>query len=190
MTLPTLHDHSVQWLLNEYHTISKPKVIKQAFASCHAVPSFNLSFDSLMSCKALQRLRDVQKNEPDIWIKILTYQYKFSEQHGVVDADEEPAFTDNTDTLDGSDVAIKAILQHIADGSQGPLAGYSVDPSNGSLIIHNKAEVYKLEVAGHAQAAEALNMGEGGEESKEIPGFGRGQHRRTVNTLYNDFWSH
>jgi hypothetical protein len=28
-TLPTLHDHSVQWLLHGYHTINKPEVIKQ-----------------------------------------------------------------------------------------------------------------------------------------------------------------
>ncbi|KAG2133095.1 hypothetical protein BD769DRAFT_1354292, partial [Suillus cothurnatus] len=53
-TLPTLHDHSVQWLLHGYHTINKPEVIKQAFASCHAGPSFNLSFDSITSHKALQ----------------------------------------------------------------------------------------------------------------------------------------
>jgi hypothetical protein len=30
-------------------------------------------------------------------------------------------------------------------------------------------------------------MGEGGEEIKEIPCFGRGQHRHTANTWYNDF---
>ncbi|KAG1836698.1 hypothetical protein DFJ58DRAFT_669459, partial [Suillus subalutaceus] len=53
-TLPTLHDHSMQWLLNGYHTIKKPEIIKQAFASCHAGPLFNLSFDSLTSCEALQ----------------------------------------------------------------------------------------------------------------------------------------
>ncbi|KAG1804831.1 uncharacterized protein HD556DRAFT_1303392 [Suillus plorans] len=107
------------------------------------------------------------------------------EQHGVADAHEEPASTDNADAdaLDGSDVAIKAILQHIADGgSQDPPAGYSVN-DNGSLITHNEAEVYESEVAGHAQVAEALNIGEGGEEIKEIPGFGRGQRRRTTNTF-------
>ncbi|KAG2354995.1 hypothetical protein BDR07DRAFT_1250643, partial [Suillus spraguei] len=48
-TLPTLRDCSVQWLLNGYHPINKPEVIKQAFASCHASPLFNLSFDSLTS---------------------------------------------------------------------------------------------------------------------------------------------
>ncbi|KAG0702521.1 hypothetical protein DFH29DRAFT_875062 [Suillus ampliporus] len=55
------------------------------------------------------------------------------------------------------DMAIEAVLQHIADGSQDPPAGYSVD-HNSSLITHNEAEVYESEVAGHAQAAEALNM--------------------------------
>ncbi|KAG1845940.1 tRNA synthetases class I-domain-containing protein [Suillus tomentosus] len=92
----------------------------------------------------------------------------FMEQHGVADADEEPASTDDADAdaLDGSDVAIEAVLQHIADGgSQDPPAGYSID-DNGSLITHNEAEVYESEVAGHAQVAEALNMGEGGEETK------------------------
>ncbi|KAG0694984.1 hypothetical protein DFH29DRAFT_773560, partial [Suillus ampliporus] len=91
MTLPTLRDRSVQWLLNGYHTINKPEVIKQAFASCHAGPLFNLLFDSLTSREALQQLRDMQKNEPDLWMKISTRQYKLSEQHGIADADEEPA---------------------------------------------------------------------------------------------------
>ncbi|KAG1890196.1 hypothetical protein F4604DRAFT_1949963 [Suillus subluteus] len=156
-----------QWVLSNRRQCSDGFIF-QAFASCHAGPSFNLSFDSLMSCEALQQLRDMQKNEPDLWMKISTHQYKLSEQHGVADADEEPAFTDDTDTdaLDGSDVAIETILQHIADGgSQDLPAGYSVD-DNSSLITHNKVEVYESEVAGHAQVAEALNMGEGGEENK------------------------
>lgn len=37
--------------------------------------------------------------------------------------------------------------------------------------------------------AKASNTGEG-EESKEMPRFGRGQRKRIANTLYNDFWSH
>jgi hypothetical protein len=47
--------------------------------------------------------------------------------------------------------------------------------------------VYESDVAGHAQVAKALNLGEGGGESKEIPCVRRGKHRHTVNTLYNDF---
>jgi hypothetical protein len=123
-----------------------------------------------MSCEALQQLWDMQKNEPDLWTKISTHQYKLSEQHGVADADEEPAFTDDTDTdaLDGSDIAIEAILQHIADGSsQDPPAGYRVN-DNGSLITHNEVEVYELDIAGHAQVAKALNMGEGGGKEKRF----------------------
>jgi hypothetical protein len=145
-----------------------------------------------MSHEALQQLWDMQKNEPDLWMKISTNQYKLSEKHGVADADEEPAFTDNanTDALDGSDVAIKVVLQHIADGgNQDPLAGYRVN-DNGSLTTHNEAEVYKSDIAGHAQVAKALNMGEGGGGSKEIPCVRRGKCRRSTNTLYNDFWSH
>ncbi|KAG1813001.1 hypothetical protein EV424DRAFT_1349196 [Suillus variegatus] len=109
----------------------------------------------------------------------------FLPQLHIPDADEEPASTDDADidALNGSDVAIEAILQHIADGgSQDLLAGYSVD-DNGSLLTHNKAEVYELEVAGHVQVAEALNMGEGGEENKEIPGFGRGQRSTSITIL-------
>ncbi|KAG1897147.1 uncharacterized protein F5891DRAFT_982936 [Suillus fuscotomentosus] len=94
---------------------------------------------------------------------------EYVEQHGIADADEEPASTHdaNADALDGSDVAIEAVLQHIADGgSQDLPAGYSID-DNSSLITHNEVEVYESEVAGHAQVAEALNMGKGGEEKKK-----------------------
>jgi hypothetical protein len=149
---------------------------------------FNLSFDSLTSREALQRLRDVQKNEPDLWTKISTRQYKLAKQDDIMDTDQEPAFTDDADTSDGSDVPVEAILQHIVDGGENPPAGYSVDP-NGLLTPHNESEVYESEVAGNAHVAEASNTGEG-EESKEMPRFGRGQRKRIANTLYNDFWSH
>ncbi|KAG1814474.1 hypothetical protein EV424DRAFT_1541427 [Suillus variegatus] len=99
-----------------------------------------------------------------------------------------PAFTDDADISDRSDVAVEAVLQHIVDGGQNPPAGYSVDP-NGLLTPHNESEVYESEVAGNAHVAKASNTGEG-EESKEMPRFGRGQRKRIANTLYNDFWSH
>ncbi|KAG2128789.1 hypothetical protein BD769DRAFT_1333576, partial [Suillus cothurnatus] len=56
MTLPTLHDRSLCWLINGYHAINKPDIVKQAFFQCKAGTSFNLSFESLSSCEALQAL--------------------------------------------------------------------------------------------------------------------------------------
>ena len=145
---------------------------------------FNLSFESLTSREALQRLRDVQRNEPDLWALISTRQYQLqvSEQRGVqvVDSNEEPAFSG--DTVDGSDVAVDAVLQHIADGSQGPPTGYSID-HDGALIPHNESEVYELEVC-------ELEVVESAQAIPEKHHFGRGKRRRTANTLYDAFWSH
>ncbi|OJA14379.1 hypothetical protein AZE42_07745 [Rhizopogon vesiculosus] len=113
-TLPTLRERSVQWLLDGYRDINKLEIIKQAFASCHAGTLFNLSFESLSSRNALQRLRDVQRNEPDLWEQIVTRQYQLPEQRAI----EEPPFTDDTGGADGSDVTVEAVAKHISDGDQ------------------------------------------------------------------------
>ncbi|OJA17054.1 hypothetical protein AZE42_11364, partial [Rhizopogon vesiculosus] len=179
-TLPTLRERSVQWLLDGYRAINKPEIIKQAFASCHAGTLFNLSFESLSSRNALQRLRDVQRNEPDLWEQIVTRQYQLPEQRAV----EEPPFTDNTDGADRSDVTVEAVAKHIADGNQDMPTGYSLD-HDGSLITRNQSAVYESEITLDAQA-EVSNTG----EEAGVPHFGRGKRTRTANTLYNNFWSH
>jgi hypothetical protein len=143
---------------------------------------FNLSFESLSSRDALQRLRDVQRNEPDLWEQIMTRQYQLPEQRAIEDS--EPPFTDDTDGADGSDVTVEAVTKHIADGDQDVPAGYSLD-HDGSLITHNESEVYESEIAQDAQA-DVSNEG----KEVEAPHFGRGKRTRTANTLYNNFWSH
>ncbi|KAG0706433.1 hypothetical protein DFH29DRAFT_772680, partial [Suillus ampliporus] len=59
--LPTLRDRSLHWLINGYHAINKPDIVRQV--STLTFTSFNLSFESLTSREALQALHDVEKND-------------------------------------------------------------------------------------------------------------------------------
>ncbi|KAG2153498.1 uncharacterized protein EDB93DRAFT_1046627, partial [Suillus bovinus] len=68
--LPTLRDRSLHWLINGYHAINKPNIVKQAFFQCKAGTSFNLSFESLTSREVLQMLHDVEKNNVETWDRI------------------------------------------------------------------------------------------------------------------------
>ncbi|KAG1837853.1 hypothetical protein DFJ58DRAFT_862112 [Suillus subalutaceus] len=119
-TLPTLRDRSLQWLINGYHAINKPDVVKQ----CKAGTTFNLSFKSLTSHEALHALHDVQKNDTVTWECIKTAQYKTPE----ADKEVELPFTHAADVeLDPSDVSVDTVLQHIALGESSVPHGYSTD---------------------------------------------------------------
>ncbi|KAG1798387.1 hypothetical protein EV424DRAFT_1332932, partial [Suillus variegatus] len=176
-TLPTLHDRSLHWLINGYHAINKPDIVKQAFFQCKAGTSFNLSFESLTSREALQMLRDVEKNDVETWDQIKTAQYKVEKPQSESALDEvEPPFAQAADVeLDPCDIPVDAVLLHITSGGSVP-RGYGTDDS-GNLLACNEAEGYDQELAASAT--------EGDEEN-----FGRGKCRRMENTQYRNFWKH
>ncbi|KAG2158540.1 uncharacterized protein EDB93DRAFT_1076614, partial [Suillus bovinus] len=70
--LPTLRDRSLWWLIDGYHAINKPNMVKQAFFQCKAGTASNLSFESMTSHEALHALRDVQKNDTVTWDHVKT----------------------------------------------------------------------------------------------------------------------
>ncbi|KAG9073858.1 hypothetical protein FRC06_011105 [Ceratobasidium sp. 370] len=70
-SLPTLRRRSVRWLVQGYHAINKPSLIKKAFALC-AVPGtpFNLSYESLNGRDARRALHDLLSSDPQLYAKI------------------------------------------------------------------------------------------------------------------------
>ena len=124
----------------------------------------------------------MQKNDTKTWERIKTPQYRV-EIHQA-DEEAEPPFTHAADAeLDPSDVAVDAVLQHIASGRLSVPHGYGADEL-GNLLAHNESESYErvLDDAVEPQVSVV--------EEVEILGEGRGKRRRIANTQYNDFWQH
>ncbi|KAG2116144.1 hypothetical protein DEU56DRAFT_748442, partial [Suillus clintonianus] len=180
-TLPTLHDRSLQWLINGYHAINKPDVVKQSFFQCKAGTALNLSFESHTSREALHALCDVQKNDTMTWERIKTAQYKTPNAGKEV----EPPFPHAMDVkLDPSDVSVDTVLQHIALGESSVPHGYSADEL-GNLLVDNKSESYEREVLDDMTGLQSMADG-----SKEVEAKGRGKQRHVANTQYKMFWMH
>ncbi|KAG1717242.1 hypothetical protein EDB19DRAFT_1392728 [Suillus lakei] len=180
-TLPTLRDRSLQWLINSYHAINKPDVVKQSFFQCKAGTTFNLSFKSLTSHEALHALHDVQKNDTMTWECIKMAQYKTPE----ADEEVEPPFMHAADVeLDPSDVLVDTVLQHIALGESSVPHGYSADDL-GNLLVDNESESYEQGVLDDMTGLQSMADG-----STEVEAEGCGKRRRVANTQYKDFWMH
>jgi len=120
-----------------------------------------------------------RKTTSKTWERIKTAQYKV-EIHQA-DEEAEPPFAHAADAeLDPSDVAVDAVLQHIASGKLSVPHGYGADELN-NLLAHNESESYErvLDDAVEPQVSVV--------EEVEASGEGRGKHRRIANTQYNDF---
>ncbi|KAG2157714.1 uncharacterized protein EDB93DRAFT_1078161, partial [Suillus bovinus] len=181
-TISTLRNRSLQWVINGYHTINKPELVKQAFFMCKAGKDFNLSFESLASREALQYLREVQQNDKSGWIRITTAQYETSveaadelEVTGDVDAvSTEPPFDSvNEQDIDASDVPMEVLIDHLALGGM-----HAMD---GGLSSMNHSEIYNV-------SEDSTDLGiEGSVRNAEQ---GCGKRRWIANKMYNDFWTH
>ncbi|KAG1893989.1 uncharacterized protein F5891DRAFT_962133 [Suillus fuscotomentosus] len=193
-TIGTLRDRSLQWVVNGYHAINKPELVKQAFFMCKAGEKFNLSFASLTSWEALQYLRDVQKNDPARWARIATAQYKTDGVKWATNSESEDEASTNAigveslfddageHDLDASDVPMDALLDHMASEGEQVCSDYHIN-ADGGLSCANHSEVYDV---GDIAAEDV----EGGSNSVPEVVYGCGKHRRITNSMYNDFWSH
>ncbi|KAG1802557.1 uncharacterized protein BJ212DRAFT_1285682, partial [Suillus subaureus] len=192
-TIGTLHDWSLQWVINGYHTINKPELVKQAFFMCKAGENFNLSFTSLTSQEVLQYLHDVQKNDPAGWTRIATAQYKTVSINQATDSKSEDKATDTIGVespfdnaskhdLDASDMPMDALLDHMASRGEHVCSDCRID-ADGGLLCSNHSKVYDV---GDITAEDV----ESGSNSVPKVDYGHGKCRCIANSMYDDFWSH
>ncbi|KAK7467425.1 hypothetical protein VKT23_004479 [Stygiomarasmius scandens] len=71
VSMPTLRDRSLGWIVQAYDDISKPELVKKAFELCR-VPdtSLNLSHKSLTSPEAMKMLRELPKTNPKLFAQL------------------------------------------------------------------------------------------------------------------------
>ncbi|KAG1791940.1 hypothetical protein EV424DRAFT_1455805 [Suillus variegatus] len=142
------------------------------------------SFESMTSREALHALRDVQKNDTVTWDRVKTAQYRVETPQA--DEEAEPPFAHAAGVeLDASDVAVDAVLQHIALGELSIPDGYSAD-GLGNLLADNESESYEQAPDDTEPQFAAVTT----DSSKEVDVEGRGKRRRVANTQYKDFWQH
>ncbi|EED85048.1 predicted protein [Postia placenta Mad-698-R] len=132
MTLGTLRDRSVGWLVDAYRAVNKPEIVKKAFELCQIEDKpYNLSHQSLTSHAALQLLRNIEQNEPDVWQ--LVCGYGSEAQHAAGANADEPLFMDEMDELiDDASIPFSKVVDHIHAGSKMALFGYILN-MDGSL---------------------------------------------------------
>ncbi|KAJ7149283.1 hypothetical protein C8R43DRAFT_828505, partial [Mycena crocata] len=64
-TVGTLRNRSVGWVVQAFHDVNKPELIKKAWEMCRTgTGDFNLSYASLTSPEALALLRNLPKDNP------------------------------------------------------------------------------------------------------------------------------
>ncbi|KAG2124987.1 hypothetical protein BD769DRAFT_1388624 [Suillus cothurnatus] len=166
------------WVVNGYHAINKPELVKQAFFVCKVGEKFNLSF----------------KNDPAGWARIVTVQYKTDGVEWATNSESEDEASTNAikvkslfndageHDLDASDVPMDALLDHMASGGEQVHSDCHIN-ADGGFSCANHSEVYDV---GDIAAEDV----EGGLNSVPEVVYGRGKCRHITNLVYNDFWSH
>lgn len=152
----------------------------------------NLSFECLTSRPVLQRLRDVERDDPILWAKItpshIAPATPASTDGGAPTAASEdteseldPVIFADTDREEDDDrVSVDILIQSMISGEVP--AGYAVADS-GALFLNNESEVFERDdVVDGDLLAEA--------EQVEVEEHGRGKRRCVANTLYGSFEEH
>jgi hypothetical protein len=126
----------------------------------------------------LQRLRDVQKDDPGLWSKISPRVSAQQRDNIDIDGNNEPPF-DIEPNEDGDDVGIPVdVLTQVGPNYKHIPDGYSMNES-GSLILCNASEVFEREDDVDGQDDVPVV------DTEEV---GRGKRRWTANKQYVEFW--
>lgn len=153
----------------------------------------DLSFECLTSRPVLQRLRDVERDDPILWAKI-TPSHVTPKEPASKDKAQPPTaasedtedgldrviFTDDNGDDDDDRVSADVLIQSMTSGEIP--AGYAVAAS-GALVLDNESELFQRDgVDDEELLAEA--------ERVQVEEHGRGKRRCLANTLYSSFKGH
>lgn len=191
-----LHDCTVSWLWDAYMTLNKPHIVKkvscvfprctcmthqlQAFQMCKT-GEFNLSYKSLTSFNAREKLRNLKKADPIFWAELTAGCTAWPTIVGKVAEDDMDAeLVDKDDSDLPCDVVVaSAVLGEIPTGVRGE-KGWLVSTAVTELLDYVEAETEERP----DWASGEVNSAEG---SRAV-----GKRRVTANKLYTGdlFWRH
>ncbi|KAH7908914.1 hypothetical protein BJ138DRAFT_989477, partial [Hygrophoropsis aurantiaca] len=111
--LGPLRDRTVTWLWDAYQTLNNRTLVQKAFEMCR-VRGFNLSYASLTSFAARDKLRNLKHDDPTFWQELTsgTSSAAPADGEGTFDEDEE---TDSTPFEDESNLPLDAVIARVID---------------------------------------------------------------------------
>ena len=191
-SVTVLRDRSVTWIWEAYQALNKEHIVKnvrfscqdpdsrsslylQAFQKC-AVGDFNLSFESLRSREARDRLRELKVTDRELWDELTAYDRIDPVPGSDTAVPEDKGAEEDTEegVEDDSNVPLDAVIAHVVGNHS--FAGIRILPESGVLASSGEAELSTAD--------------ENGESSKE--NLGRGKRKRVKRDLgkYNgeQFW--
>ena len=141
------------------------------------VRGFNLSYQSLTSFEARERLRSLKSTDPDFYAELSAGRNLGEIKHDEVVQEDDPEIVGIGEVDDDSDLPCKAVIA-IVTGQPPPMK--LLTAADGSLASAAQAESLELETtssSGEISAPEELGVG---------------KRKRTANVLYksDNFWHH
>ncbi|KAF7366573.1 DDE superfamily endonuclease [Mycena sanguinolenta] len=161
MTVGTLRDRSVGWVVQAIHDINDPAMITRAFEMCR-VGKWNLSYASLTSPEALAGLRDLRKTNPALH-EALTQ--TSATDLPVVDSTEEEAYT-TREVYDDCDIPLDVVSDHLLSGHSAVTKNFAI-ADDGGISRSGNAEASDAEDNEESVDAVPLVLGRG--QRKKIP---------------------
>ncbi|KAF4617264.1 hypothetical protein D9613_005664 [Agrocybe pediades] len=185
--IATLRNRSVTWLWNAYRTINKPELVTRAFELCR-VRGWNLSFKSLTSFEAREKLRGLRTADPVFWEELNSAGERgLPAENTVVDEDMEADTLGGDELGDDSSYSVPEVINAVLNVGGGP------EGQVGVLVPSNLAE------NGEAEPIEwADGVGTSGTASGALftenrnPADKLGKRKRVANRWYavKDFIHH
>jgi hypothetical protein len=138
--------------------------------------NFNLSYDSLTSYEARQKLRELKTTDPDFWNELTQ---KTATEAADTTNDDVPEDEDISEPLfeDDSDLPCDVIIARV----HGSIPTGTTSTPDGNLVSTAVAESLDA-------GDETESLGIAGESSENA--LGRGKRKVTKNKLYHSFWRH
>ncbi|KAF8173665.1 hypothetical protein BJ912DRAFT_859179 [Pholiota molesta] len=197
--LKTVRDRSVTWLWNAYRAVNNVELVRKAFEMC-TVREWNLSYSSLMSFEARDKLRNLKTTDPEFWNELTSNKEEdlpapeeiIPEDTTIDDGDAENLGDDSSIPLP---VVIRSTMQ------EDNVGGGVIESMHGGLVSSRLAEKDEEPIDaidGPAAADTDVRTVVAGEAanvampSGSSTGNGTGKRRRFANTRYTlkDFIRH
>jgi hypothetical protein len=135
---------------------------------------FNLSYESLTSYEARQKLRDVKSSDPEQWAQLT--QTAASESDATAEESQFKAEDDENIAPffeDDSDLACNKVISSVLEACP---EGVGMSAANGDFVS--------------TRAAESIDNDEVTNRQQQETELGRGKRKKQSNKLYSSFWRH
>jgi hypothetical protein len=157
-------------------------IVHQAFEMCRT-GGFNLSYESLTSYEARQKLRDLKMTDPDFWNELTQKTIDAVDMaDGNMPEDEDIS---EVPFEDDSDLPCEVIIARVLGSDLGPDVTSMPDGnlmSTAAAESLDRDETKGLSDVGEGNAIPPIDS--------ERNNLGRGKRKITKNKLYDSFWRH